>query len=120
MSSNSGAIVLTSDEKKEFAKAAIEALNNTENLAQFEKDIENIGTSAVQIDQAFDRVSHGFKDMVTSHGSDFPEVAGYKKEWDSYKVVGAVFTPPDGRRLTRYLFSAGFSTSGNLGMSRLK
>ncbi|KAJ2924807.1 hypothetical protein H1R20_g12281, partial [Candolleomyces eurysporus] len=86
MSSNAGAIVLTADEKKEFAKAAIEALNDPQNLAQFEKDIENIGNSAVQIDQAFDRVSRGFKAMVENHGSDFPEVAGYRKEWDGYKV----------------------------------
>ncbi|RXW15453.1 hypothetical protein EST38_g10409 [Candolleomyces aberdarensis] len=86
MSSDTGAIVLTADEKKEFAKAAIEALNDPQNLAQFEKDIENIGNSAVQIDQAFDRVSRGFKGMVDNHGSDFPEVAGYKREWDGYKV----------------------------------
>lgn len=86
----SGAIVLTDEEKKEFTKGAIEALNDPSNLAQFENDIENIGTTAVQIDQAFDRVSRGFKDMVDNHGSDFPEVAGYRSEWDGYKKVGAI------------------------------
>ena len=98
MSSGTGPIVLTSEEKKEFAKAAIEALQNPENLAQFEKDIENIGTTAVQIDQAFDRVSRGFKDMVDNHSSDFPEVIGFKKEWDSYKGVSTIVTTLKGAR----------------------
>ncbi|RXW11419.1 hypothetical protein EST38_g14436 [Candolleomyces aberdarensis] len=49
MSSGAPAIVFTNEEKKEFAKAAIEALNNPENLRQFEKDIENIGTTAVPL-----------------------------------------------------------------------
>jgi hypothetical protein len=92
MSSDTAPIVFTNEEKKEFAKAAIEALSNSENVRQFEKDIENIGTTAVQIDQAFDRVSRGFKAMVENHGKDFPEVAVYRNEWTSYKEVGDTVT----------------------------
>jgi hypothetical protein len=94
MSSTADAIVFTDDEKKQFAQAAINALNDPANIAQFEKDIQNIGASAVEIDQAFDRVSRGFEAMVKNHGSDFPEIAGYKNEWDGYKVVGSIVTPP--------------------------
>ncbi|KAJ2914564.1 hypothetical protein MD484_g5834, partial [Candolleomyces efflorescens] len=76
----------TDADKKQFCQAAIAALDDPANVSQFQKDIEGIGASAVEIDQAFDRVSRGFKAMVDNHGSDFPEVAGYKNEWDAYQV----------------------------------
>ncbi|CCM02047.1 uncharacterized protein FIBRA_04123 [Fibroporia radiculosa] len=76
---------LTVDEKIEFAKAAMKVLEDDEQVEQFEKDIENVGIAAIQIDQAFDRVNRGFKDMVDNRGRDFPELAGYKREWEGYK-----------------------------------
>ena len=92
----------TDADKKQFCQAAIAALDDPANVSQFQKDIEGIGASAVEIDQAFDRVSRGFKAMVDNHGSDFPEVAGYKNEWDAYQVVGTRITPSTLQMLTPF------------------
>ncbi|CCM00799.1 uncharacterized protein FIBRA_02841 [Fibroporia radiculosa] len=76
---------VTVGDKIQFAKDAIKVLDDDSQVKKFEEEIENIGTAAVQIDQAFDRVARAFQDMVDKHGSDFPEIAGYKGEWNAYK-----------------------------------
>src|SRR5271156_3200495 len=77
----------TQEESIEYAKGAIEVLQDDEQVRKFEEDVEKVSVSAIQIDQAFDRVSRGFKDMVDNHGSDFPGIARYKGEWDGYQAV---------------------------------
>lgn len=77
---------VSTEDKIAFAKGAIEILNSDANIREFEKNIEDVGTTAVTTDLAFDRVARGFKEMVDEHGSDFPEIAGYKQEWDSYQT----------------------------------
>jgi len=76
---------LSADESIEFARGAIEILEDPDHVRQFEQDIEEVSVAAIEIDNSFDRVGRSFQDMVNKHGHDFPELAGFKREWDGYK-----------------------------------
>jgi hypothetical protein len=82
---------LSSDERIEYAKGAIKVLQDDEEIAKFEADIENVAKAAVQIDVAFDRVTRGFQDMVDKHGKDFPGLSNYKNDWDGLNEVYKFF-----------------------------
>jgi hypothetical protein len=82
---------LSSEERIEYAKGAIEVLQDDEEIAKFERDIENVAKAAILIDVAFDRVTRNFQDMVDKYGGDFPELSNYKAEWDGYNEVYKLF-----------------------------
>ena len=82
---------LSSEERIEYAQGAIEVLQDGEQIAKFEQDIENVAKAAIQIDVAFDRVTRGFQDMVDRHGGEFPGLSRYKNEWDGYNEVYKLF-----------------------------
>ena len=82
---------LSSEERIEYAQGAIEVLQDGEQIAKFEQDIENVAKAAIQIDVAFDRVTRGFQDMVDRHGGEFPDLFRYKNEWDGYNEVYKLF-----------------------------
>ncbi|KAF6748032.1 hypothetical protein DFP72DRAFT_583515 [Ephemerocybe angulata] len=50
----------------------------------FANNVGQVGTWAVQVDEAFDRVTRGLHALVSSFGSQFPPLAGYYSEWSKY------------------------------------
>lgn len=104
---------LSADESIEFARGAIEILEDPDHVRQFEQDIEEVSVAAIEIDNSFDRVGRSFQDMVNKHGHDFPELAGFKREWDGYKDVNEPFLNSGSEFFNHFISnSAGSRTSG--------
>jgi hypothetical protein len=57
------------------------------NPTTFEKNVEEVGVSANDIDAAFVRTTRSFSDVVRKYGRDFSELAGFYNEWAGYNTV---------------------------------
>ncbi|KAJ2924985.1 hypothetical protein H1R20_g12093, partial [Candolleomyces eurysporus] len=73
---------VTRAESDDFIKGAINELDN--DTGKFAEDIGQVSTWAIQVDEAFDRVTRGLTNLVTEFGSDFPPLNDFLGEWKGY------------------------------------
>ena len=79
---------LNDDEATQFVNDAIEILSDSAMVAEFEKNVGDVGKWANEVDEAFDRVTRTFVDVVRDYGNDFPALSGFLTEWRGYNTVG--------------------------------
>ncbi|KAJ2914562.1 hypothetical protein MD484_g5813, partial [Candolleomyces efflorescens] len=65
-----------------YCDAAIAELESTP--TDFEKNVQEVGVWANDIDASFDQTTRKFSDIVKKYGKDFPELKGYSDEWQGY------------------------------------
>lgn len=78
----------TPEEQATFQENAIKELNDPEKVQEFQANVEKVGVWANEVDASFGKVTRGLKDMVDRYGSKFPELAGFRDEWNGYNAVG--------------------------------
>ena len=81
----------TDKDKIAFIKAVREQLQDGDMVQQFLANVREAGTTANEVDAAFDRVSRSFDDMVSKFGTDFPGFATFNNEWKDYNSVGVLY-----------------------------
>ena len=79
--------------------AAIEdALNQlSRDRGGFANNVKEVGKWAIQIDEAFDRVTRGLSKLTEDFEGDFPQLAVYLGEWRGYNTVGDILIWADTR-----------------------
>ncbi|CCM02035.1 uncharacterized protein FIBRA_04111 [Fibroporia radiculosa] len=75
----------TEQEKIKCANAALNELDDDDQVKKFQDNVKQVGVWANQLDTAFDHVTRGFENMVEKHGEDFPDISAYLHEWKGYK-----------------------------------
>ena len=83
---------LNDDEATQFVNDAIALLSDSAMVAQFEKNVGEVGTWANEVDAAFDRVTRTFVQVVNDYGNHFPALSGFLAEWRGYNSVGWSFS----------------------------
>ncbi|CAE6431798.1 unnamed protein product [Rhizoctonia solani] len=73
------------EEVIKYATAMIEQLEEAETQEEFAKNVEQVGTWANDVDEAFSRVNYSLKNIYDKHGEDFPRLGGFKDEFVEYK-----------------------------------
>ena len=79
---------LNDDEATQFVNDAIALLNDSAMVAEYEKNVGEVGTWANEVDTAFDRVTRAFVQIVDDYDKDFPALSGFLSEWRGYNSVG--------------------------------
>jgi hypothetical protein len=79
---------LNDDEATQFVNDAIEILSDSAMVAEFGKNVGEVGNWANEVDEAFDRVTRTFVQVVNDYGKDFPALSGFLSEWRDYNSVG--------------------------------
>ena len=79
------------DEVIEFANAALKLLENSDDVAEFTRNVEQAGIWANEVDAAFDRVTRGFTNMTAKYASEFPALYTFLDEWKAYEKVRSSF-----------------------------
>lgn len=74
----------TQEEQDKFMEDAINDLNDAEKAKAFQANIEQVGIWANDVDAAFARVKRGLADMVRKYGTTFPELAGFRDDFNGY------------------------------------
>ena len=87
----------TPEEQDEFLENATRDLQDPEKAKAYQANIEQVGVWANEVDAAFDRVTRSLEDMVQRYGSKFPELAGFRDDWNGYNAVGLEFSLEDMR-----------------------
>ncbi|TEB26954.1 hypothetical protein FA13DRAFT_1795203 [Coprinellus micaceus] len=80
----STASTLTYDEVK--AVLSQWKASGPEKAKAYQANIEQVGVWANEVDAAFDRVTRSLQDMVERYGSRFPELAGFRDDWNGYNA----------------------------------
>ncbi|KAJ2913937.1 hypothetical protein MD484_g6477, partial [Candolleomyces efflorescens] len=75
----------TEDEKIAYANAVSEILDDSEMVKKFIENVNQVGVWANEIDDAFDKVTRVFADMVSKYGGSLPEIKNFNNEWIGYK-----------------------------------
>ncbi|KAJ2918276.1 hypothetical protein MD484_g2100, partial [Candolleomyces efflorescens] len=65
-----------------YCSAAIAELNRAP--TDFEKNVQEVGVWANDIDASFDRTTRKFSDLVKKYGKDYPGLKDYSNEWQGY------------------------------------
>ena len=79
------------DEVIKFANAALEQLDNSDNVTQFARNVEQAGIWANEVDAAFDRVTRGFADMTNKYWTSFPDLFTFLGQWRAFEQVRSSF-----------------------------
>ena len=79
------------DEAIKFANAALEQLENPEDVTEFARNVEQAGIWANEVDAAFDRVTRGFVDMTDKYGGSFPDLYNFRDQWRAFETVRSSF-----------------------------
>lgn len=74
----------TRAEQDQFIATVIQDLNDPQKVGGFQRNIEEVGIWANEVDAAFDRVSRSMEDIFQRYGSTFPELARFRDDWNSY------------------------------------
>lgn len=77
----------TPEQQDEFFDNATRDLQDPEKAKGYQANIEQVGVWANEVDASFDRVTRGMEDMVQRYGSKFPELAGFRDDWNGYNGV---------------------------------
>lgn len=75
------------EEQQRFQEAVTNDLNDPEKVKGYQANIEEVGKWANEVDESFGRVTRGMQDMVDRYGSKFPELAGFRDDWNGYNAV---------------------------------
>ncbi|KAJ2918841.1 hypothetical protein MD484_g1628, partial [Candolleomyces efflorescens] len=65
-----------------YCDAAIAELDS--NPTEFQKNVQEVGVWANEIDASFDRITRNLSDIVTKYGKDFPKLSEFSDEWTGY------------------------------------
>lgn len=69
-------------ESDKFVQGAIDALE--EDKGTFAENVAQVATWAVQIDEAFDRVTRGLTALTAEFSGTFPKLVEFRDEWKDY------------------------------------
>ncbi|XP_006458836.1 hypothetical protein AGABI2DRAFT_123551 [Agaricus bisporus var. bisporus H97] len=79
---------LSEEDKVKQQEEMTKHLNDPATLAKFKEACQNIGQTAVSIDNDFRVVQKGFAELVQKYGKDFPDVGQlYAPKWDGFMAV---------------------------------
>ncbi|KAJ2924796.1 hypothetical protein H1R20_g12277, partial [Candolleomyces eurysporus] len=106
---------VTREESDEFLQAAIDELDNDSDN-KYAENVAQVGKWAIQVDEAFNRVTRGLSDLVGKFGSDFPPLNDYLNEWKGYDQASRLSAVV--LRLYSSYFSDGLHTSTSREMWR--
>ncbi|RXW18085.1 hypothetical protein EST38_g7781 [Candolleomyces aberdarensis] len=79
---------VTRAESDEFIKGAIKELDN--DTGKLSDNVGQVGVWAIEVDEAFDRVTRGLTNLVASYGSDFPPLNDFLSEWKGYNQASCL------------------------------
>ena len=83
--------ILDEEKLSEFFEEALVALKDKDNIDKFIEAFRYIRTTAVYIDEAFDKINRTLLKFVDDHGLSFPEMAGSQTKWTGFKRVRSLF-----------------------------
>ncbi|TEB33804.1 hypothetical protein FA13DRAFT_1789631 [Coprinellus micaceus] len=76
----------TPEQQDQFFDDATRDLQDPEKDKEYQANVEQVGVWANEVDAAFGRVMRSMEDMVQRYGSQFPELAGFRDDWNGYNA----------------------------------